>query len=89
MGVSSERVQADTPPAVASREQYWLPITLLGARIWQEFVEILQAATAGDGSGLQVAHAPLDEYPLPGRFTLLHAAVQYSMLAAAFLSGRS
>ena len=54
----------------------------------QEFVEILQAATAGEGSGLQVAPAPLDEYALPGRYSLLHAAVQYSMLAAAFLSGR-
>ena len=52
-------------------------------------MEILQAATAGKGSGLQVAHGPLDEYALPGRYSLLHAAVQYSTLAAAFLSGRS
>lgn len=62
---------------------------VVGVRMRQEFVEILQAATAGEGSGLQVAHGPLDEYALPGRYSLLHAAVQYSTLAAAFLSGRS
>ncbi|KAK9834019.1 hypothetical protein WJX81_003601 [Elliptochloris bilobata] len=55
----------------------------------QEFVEILQAATAGAGCGLQRAQAPLADFALPARFSPLHAAVQYSSLAAAFLSGRS
>jgi hypothetical protein len=49
---------------------------------WQEFVELLQAATAGLGGSLQVVTAPLDEYQLPPAFSLQHAAVQYSTLTS-------
>jgi len=55
-------------------------------RAAQEFVEILQAATAGAGCRLLPAPAPLAEFALPPRFSLLHAAVLYSSLSAAFLS---
>ncbi len=62
---------------------------LPGVCVLQEFVEVLQAATAGAGCGLQVAPVPLAGFALPELFSPLHAAVQYSGLAAAFLSGRS
>lgn len=87
-GCSIQVVPALLRFSCSSECQIWKAMSP-GVIALQEFVEVLQAATAGAGCGLQVAPVPLADFALPEPFSPLHAAVQYSGLAAAFLSGRS